>query len=201
MLYLYLETKFMDEYIIMARLPETPEPNELSETYAEICRVLNKDQPVKLITSMSVRPDLAKATWGMMKNLMTEGQLPPSVKQLIMMVISTQADCRYCAFSHQGALKSMGIDESVIKDCLDDPMSAEIPELHRHITQFAAKSAKNPNSITDDDLNQLRDVGVSDDELIEIGVIVGFSKFLNTWADASGISNNIPTDGLVQVAS
>ncbi|MFT5599290.1 MAG: putative peroxidase-related enzyme [Urechidicola sp.] len=185
----------------MTRLPETPEPSELSETYADICRVLNKEQPVKLITSMSVRPDLAKATWGMMKNLMTEGQLPPSVKQLIMMVISTQADCKYCAFSHQDALKSMGIDEAVMKDCLNDPMSAEIPELHRHITQFAARSAKDPNLITDDDLNQLRDVGVSDDELIEIGVIVAFSKFLNTWADASGISDDIPTDGLMQVGS
>lgn len=55
--------------------------------------------PVNWVTSQAGRPDILAATWAFTKGTLMHGQLPPTVKQMIAMVIAMQNDCRYCEVS------------------------------------------------------------------------------------------------------
>ena len=63
---------------------------ELASLYGEIVESgFGDDVPLNWFTSQSERPDILAATWACFKALMVEGILPPTVKQMIMIAIST----------------------------------------------------------------------------------------------------------------
>lgn len=174
----------------MSRLPQ---PNstidaELADVYRDMCEVMQLPSPTNFFTSMALRPDLAAATWGLVKLMFSDGQLPPFVTQLMAAAISKRADCVYCADAHGRALESFGFDQAMLERFLEDSDDPSIPEVQRGIVSFAIRAADDPNSITDADVERLREIGVTDEEFVEIGIVIALTKFSNTWADATGLS-------------
>ena len=82
----------------------------------------------------------------------------------------------------------MGVPKAVIDTCATDPNLSELPELHRAILQFALKTAREPNTITDADYQALRENDLSESEIMEVAMMAAFMNFINTWADVSGIA-------------
>ena len=143
--------------------------------------------PINFVTAFSERPDLCSVIIPLAKAVMMEGQLPPTVAQMICMTIAVQNDCRYCAVAHSYALEAMGVAEEVIKSCASDPDLSEIPPPQRAIVKFALKLARNSKSATDEDYQILRDFGLSDGEILEIISLVGYANFADLLADAMGV--------------
>ncbi|MCG8421500.1 MAG: carboxymuconolactone decarboxylase family protein [Proteobacteria bacterium] len=174
----------------MSRLPQQlhpPADSQLAEVYRDICHTLARTTPPNLFTAMSARPDIAGPTWKLMHLLLANGQIPGSVKQLMVMAISSQANCRYCMISHTRALEAMGITNQVIEQCTSDPVGSSLSKLHSAIISFARKAARDPNSITDADVSALNALGLDRSEIIEVAITVALTRFINTWADATGI--------------
>ena len=49
-------------------------------------------------------------------------------------------------------------------------------------------------AITDDDVRELRDHGLTDGEIIEVAMVAACANFLDVWADVSGILLDGPGD-------
>ena len=116
-----------------------------------------------------------------------EGQLPFTVKEMIAMVIAKQSDCRYCTVGHTGALEALGVPQAVIESCASDPELSELPPPQRAIIKFGLKAAKDAHSITDDDVQGLRDHGLSDGEIMEVAMVAACAVLLDIWAEVSSI--------------
>lgn len=167
----------------------------LRDLYSEICEAgFGKDgTPINWFTAMSQHPALLASSWALVRGILVEdGKLPPTLKQMVLMTVSLQNHCRYCAATHTGVLEAMGVPEDVISSCAKDPSTARIPPPHREIIQFALKAARDPNSIDSSDLTRLRDVGLSQAEIVEAGLLAAFTNFINTWADLSGVEVDVP---------
>lgn len=54
-------------------------------------------------------PDLLKATWDRVQQVMAPGALDPLVKELIYVAVSTANGCDYCVHSHTAAAKAKGM--------------------------------------------------------------------------------------------
>lgn len=176
----------------MSRFPlvqesSDPEVNELYRQMQE-AGFGSDTTPINFFTAQGTRPDILRATWELTRGVLVEGQLPATVKQMIAMTVSSQANCRYCSVTHRGALESMGVAEEVVRSCVEDPDLAEVPEPHRAILKFALKTARDPNSITDSDYEALAERGLRNEEIMEVVMVTAFTNFINTWADASGIA-------------
>ncbi len=144
--------------------------------------------PNHFVTSQSERPDILGATLTLAGTILLQGMLPPTVKQMIAMTIAMQNDCRYCTRLHTKTLESMGIPQEVIQSCASDPGLAELPPPQRAILKFALKIARDPLSVTDDDLLTIREYGLSDGEIMEVAMMAATETFLNTWARVSRIN-------------
>ena len=44
-----------------------------------------------------------------------------------------------------------------------------------------------PQSVTDEDVEELRGQGLSEAEIVEVMMVSAFARFLNIWADVSGV--------------
>jgi len=175
----------------MSRFHQVRDPADnprLGSLYKEIVdHGLGANTPINWFTAQSTRPDILATTWGMAKGILLQGVLPPTVKQMISMTIAMQNNCRYCTVAHSNALESMGVPTEVIQSCAGDPDLAHVPPPQRAILKFGLKTARSPRSVTDADLQALRDHGLSDGEIMEVVMVAACSNFLNTWAEVSGI--------------
>ncbi len=144
--------------------------------------------PTNYVTSMGQRPDLLGGVMGMAGAIFYEGQIPMTVKQMIGMAIAILHDCRYCATGTRRALEAMGVPVEVIESCASDPEFSALPPSQRAILKFALKADKSAASLTDDDFQTMYDFGFSEEEVIEILMIVASARFNDFWADVSQIS-------------
>ena len=181
----------------MSRFPliKHPDDPELQNIYRDM--VENGMQgseegiPFNAITAMVERPDILAGMWNFTRSVVAQGSLPPTVKQMIAMTIAMQHNCRYCTVGHTRALEAMGVPTEVIKSCTSDPDLAQIPPPQRAILKFALKTARDPQSVSDEDFQTLRDYGLSDGEIIEVIMMTAWSNLLNTWTDVT----RVPVDG------
>ena len=161
---------------------------ELASLYSEITESgLGDKVPLNWFTAQAERPDLLAATWGLTKGVLLQGQLPPTVKQMILIKISTHNQCRYCTALHTSALEAMGVPKEVIDSVTTDLRLSQVPPPQRAMLEFAMKVAREPRSVTDEDFQGLRELGVSEGETMEVAMMGAFANFINTWADVSGI--------------
>jgi uncharacterized peroxidase-related enzyme len=143
--------------------------------------------PNNWFTNQVERPDILKAGWAFIKGVLMEGQLPFTVKEMLAMAIAKQNNCRYCTVGHTRALEAMGVPTAVIESCASDPELSELPPPQRAIVKFGIKAAKDAASITAEDVQSLRDHGLSDGEIMEISMVAAVAVFLDIWAEVSAI--------------
>ncbi|NIV94884.1 hypothetical protein GWN42_19355 [candidate division KSB1 bacterium] len=164
---------------------------ELQSLYKEIAEsgVQGSEEgvPINLFTSQSERPDILQAGWAFFKGTLLQGQLPPTLKQMISMTIALQNNCRYCVVAHTFALEAMGVPKEVIESCASDPELSLVPPPQRAIIKFALKAARDPKSINDEDFQTLHNFGLSDGEIMEVIMVAACAIFTDFWADISGL--------------
>lgn len=105
----------MSRFELVKDASGNPELESLYKEMVEYGWATPDGVPVNWITSQASRPDILAATWAFTKGTLAHGQLPPTVKQMIAMVIAMQNDCRYCEVAHTNALEAMGVSQDVIQ--------------------------------------------------------------------------------------
>ena len=162
--------------------------DQLSELYDDICAAgLGDTAPINWFRVMGSRPDLLQASWALVNGILVQGQLPGSLKQMIATVVSQQNGCRYCTVTHTGAMVGLGVAEELVQSCTSDPELTDVPDPQRAILLFALKAAGQPSEVTASDIDALREHGLSEGEIVEVGMMASLCNFINTWAEISGI--------------
>ncbi len=143
--------------------------------------------PINFFKGMAIRPDILGAAWGLTKTMLCQGRLPLTLRQLITMAVSRQNETPYCCATHAAALVALGVPREVIESCSGDPELAGVPSPTREVLLFAKKVAASPKYVTKADHEAMRDLGLSDEEILEVVMLAAFANWTNTWADAAAI--------------
>jgi uncharacterized peroxidase-related enzyme len=123
-----------------------------------------------------------------------QGRLPLVERELIALVVSAENRCSYCQTHHTKGLAH----------ALGDPIRARrfaaghdhVPDLsarEQALCNLAVKITHNPSTVTDADLDELRELGLDDSEILEVIETIAFFNYTNRVAIAI---NNIPEDQL-----
>ncbi len=133
-------------------------------------------------------PDLLEAVWQHTDQMYDGNEIPYELKSKISLVVATVMECEGCTFFYESALEGIGIDDERI----DDLKRLEINETgfspsEEVVLKFTQKAADDPHSITDEDLRALRDLGLSERELLEILDCIAFHVYTAVLQAISGI--------------
>ena len=162
---------------------------QLASLYREITASgMGGPSPLNWFCSQGIRPDILAGTWALSKGVLFAGRLPATIKQMIVVLISSSNDCSYCRATHAQALQGMGVAADLIDSLTTDINLEKVPPTQRKILQFALQVSQNPQQITDGDVGDLRAYGLGDDEILEIIMVATFTNFINLWSDVSGIA-------------
>lgn len=133
-------------------------------------------------------PDLLEAVWQHTDQMYDGNEIPYELKSKISLVVATVMECEGCTFFYESALEEIGIEGERI----DDLKELEINETgfspsEAVVLKFTQKAAEDPHSITDEDLRALRELGLSERELLEVFDCIAFHVYTAVLQAISGV--------------
>lgn len=108
-------------------------------------------------------------------------------REAIGVVVSAANECEYCVHHHAEALRHYLDDEETL-DLLMTADGLEVLEPRlSNIVRHADKLTSAPSAMTESDLGELRAVGLSDKDILDLTLIVGYFNFVNRIALGLGV--------------
>ena len=146
-----------------------------------------------LFKAYAHRPEIMAANWSKVKAVMLTGELPRTLKEMIAVVVSKANGCQYCVAAHSAALRMLGESEEQCNLLVDGFEAADLPEDTKVVLRLAVKSTRQPQAMTDNEFEELRKLGYSESQIIEMLSVVDLFTSFNRFLDTLRIPLDFPT--------
>ncbi len=158
----------------------------LAEIYQELIEKRGKVSNILKVHSLN--PDAMGSHLDLYMNIMFgKSGLSRAEREAIGVVVSAENDCAYCVKHHAEALKRyIKDDETLTMLMTADGLETLEPRLS-NIVRHAEKLTSAPGAMTESDLGELRAVGLSDNDILDITLIAAYFNFVNRMADGLGV--------------
>jgi len=124
-------------------------------------------------------PHILQANWNRTKNILGEGNVPIEIKEAIATRVSKVNGCRFCLLIHKGNLKKLGVGVKEIEAI--ETGEVEDTKLN-FILKFVSVATKEPEKLTDADFERLKDLGHTEEDILEILTVMemytGYNKII-----------------------
>ena len=137
--------------------------------------------PTSLLT-MAHWPELLQTFAGLGGTVLSGGELGPELKQLVALVVSNAAGCRYCQAHTSHSAHRAGVTEDKIRAAFEFEASDLFSEAERAALDVALHAGMNPNAVEPRHMNRLQQ-SFSDRQCVEIVAVISLFGFLNRWND------------------
>lgn len=107
---------------------------------------------------------------------LSHGELPAKTREQIALAVAEANSCAYCLSAHSAIGKSAGLTAEQIRDAR---LGTAVDERTSAILKFAAQLVEKRGLVSDADLAEARDAGVSDAEITEVVAGTALNLFTN----------------------
>ena len=108
-------------------------------------------------------------------------------REAIAVVVSAENDCAYCINHHVEALKRYIKDEETLGMLATAAGLETLEPRLSNIVRHAEKLSSAPGAMTESDLGELRAVGLSDSDILDLTLITAYFNFVNRIAQGLGV--------------
>lgn len=160
---------------------------KLAEMYAELVKKRGKVSNILKVHSLN--PDALGNHLDLYMTLMFgKSGLSRTEREAIAVVVSATNECAYCVNHHAEALRRYVQDGETLDMLMSaDGLETLEPRLS-NIVRHAEKLTSAPDAMTESDLGELRAVGLSDRDILDLSLIVAYFNFVNRIALGLGVS-------------
>lgn len=137
------------------------------------------------------RPNEFRAFFSYYDTLMTKSEgLSKAEREMIVVVTSSTNNCLYCVVAHGAVLRIYAKDPLVADEIAINYRMAGLTSRELAICEVAIKVAKAADEIDESDFGRLREAGLSDDEIWDVGAITAFFALSNRMAGFTHMEPN-----------
>lgn len=133
------------------------------------------------------RPDVVSAGLEHWRTIYRTGTVSPALKEKIGLVVSAANVNSYCIIAHLELLSRLGVDKSLGRKLTRDYETAEVPEREKAVFRLAEKITREPFTVKETDIVELRRHGWDDAAILEICLVASHFNFLNRLATSLGV--------------
>lgn len=182
------------EQIARLRVPAEDEvPEEVRELWAGPLERLGFVPNVQRV--FALRPAHLLAWWAHYDELMRgDSGLTKAQREMIAVVVSVTNRCHYCIVSHSAALRKLTGDPVLVDRLATGYRYAQLEPSERAMLDFAVKLTEQSAACTEADVEVLREVGWSDEDVMDIAEVTAMFNFTNRLASGLGW---VPNDEFV----
>jgi len=159
---------------------------KLKECYDHIKRTRGKIANIFKVQSLN--PDALKAHLELYLKLMFgKSGLTRIQREMIATAISATNNCAYCATHHGEALLRLTKDADLVRRIKEDFARVDLPSKDHAMLNYAVKLTKNPSGVSLKDIEELRQAGFNDADILNINLIASYFNFVNRIALGLGV--------------
>lgn len=141
--------------------------------------------------ALAHRPDEWRAFFAYHDALMEkEGGLSAADKELIVVATSAANDCLYCVVAHGAVARIRARNPLIADQVAVDWRKADLTDRQKAMLGLAVKLAIQPADVAEQDLDELRKRGFSEDDIWDIGSIAALFALSNRIAHLSAMRPN-----------
>ncbi|MDA8208536.1 MAG: peroxidase-related enzyme [Actinomycetota bacterium] len=140
---------------------------------------------------LALRPAEFRAFFAYYDALMVkESGLTKAEREMIVVVTSAANNCLYCVVAHGAILRIYSKNPRLSDQLATNYLMAELSPRQRAICDFALKVALRAHTLGDEDYAPLHEIGLSDDDIWDVGAIAAFFGLSNRMAGLTGMAPN-----------
>mgnify|MGYP001297575706 FL=1 len=176
----------------ISRFP-VPELNNLPEDIREtILAVQEKSGFVpNVFLALANRPDEFRAFFAYHDALMEkEGGLSKGEREMIVVATSAHNQCIYCVVAHGAILRIREKNPQLADQIATNYRKADITPRQKAMLDFALKVSKSSHEISNADIDDMRELGFSNDDIWDIGAISALFALSNRMANLTSMRPN-----------
>jgi uncharacterized peroxidase-related enzyme len=141
-----------------------------------------------IFQALSLNPEALEAVKGLNETLAFGGSTLSRVQEeAIATVVAVANQCRYGALTHGGFVRRHSGDSGLASQLLSDYTQAELSAPDLKMLDFALKVTVEPASMTEGDLDGLRDAGFLEQDILSIVLVTCLFNFMNRVASSLGV--------------
>ena len=176
----------------ISRFP-VPELNNLPEDIrGTILDVQEKSGFVpNVFLALANRPDEFRAFFAYHEALMEkEGGLTKGEREMIVVATSAHNQCIYCVVAHGAILRIREKNPQLADQIATNYRKADITPRQKAMLDFALKVSKCSHEINNADIDDMRELGFSNDDIWDIGAISALFALSNRMANLTSMRPN-----------
>ena len=176
----------------ISRFP-VPELKDLPQDIQErIMRVQEKSGFVpNVFLALANRPDEFRAFFAYHDALMEkEGGLTKGEREMIVVATSAHNQCIYCVVAHGAILRIREKNPQLADQIASNYRKADITPRQKAMLDFALKVSKCSHEINNADIDDMRELGFSNDDIWDIGAISALFALSNRMANLTSMRPN-----------
>lgn len=119
-----------------------------------------------------------------------ESGLSKAQREMIAVVVSAQNRCHYCVVSHSAALRKLTGDPALVDQLATNYRYAEVEPRERAMLDYAVKLTTESSACSRADVDALREVGWTDEDILDIAEVSAMFNYTNRLASGLGWQPN-----------
>jgi AhpD family alkylhydroperoxidase len=157
------------------------------DLFAEIRQALGLSFTPTIFQYLSDDLSRLNQLWAATRANLLEGSLPRLLKDMIFVVVARSRNCQYCTTAHMAFCKMLGLNKTDLDLLLNDVSKLQ-PDNVRLPLEYAVSLLDTKSSAHLQNEKQLTDMGMSDDDINEIILMVGFACNMTILTKGFGLS-------------
>lgn len=142
----------------------------------------------KIVQLQSLNPAALGASIALYETLMIKpGPLPRATREMLAVIVAKELDCFYCMEAHGEDLRKVTHDDELAKQIKRDFRQAWLDPKRRALLDYAVQLTRDPRKVTRDTIENLQELGWSDEDILTATHIIGFFNYYARLADALGV--------------
>jgi uncharacterized peroxidase-related enzyme len=174
-------------------LPPDKAPKDVNAVYEEFYRRMSFPSPPNFITTQGYSSTVVRRTWEAVRNVLVTGEIPRWYKDMMFVAISMDRKCRYCTAAHIACCRMLGVAPALLQSLVQDVNSIHDPKV-RTMVKFGLKCSRDPQGLTEEDYESLRQHGLTQSAIMEIIAMSAFAVYANIIADATAMEADLMFD-------
>lgn len=134
--------------------------------------------------ALSTRPEVAQA-WNALNTTIRNG-MDRRRFELATIAAARALHSTYCTAAHSKFIRDVCGDQTTLDLLAQDPTGAALSQEDRLVYQFAAKVATSAESVCQNDVDQLREIGLSDADVADVVFAASARSFFTRVLDGLG---------------
>lgn len=121
------------------------------------------------VRQWSANPQALQAQWEGIKNIMSKSQEEQKLHTMIRYLVSEESSCTYCiGFNAAMLINMFEVSQDELQQLQQNPSTASLNDKNKALLLLAMQSIKSPDSVSIEDIQTLKALGVTEIEMFDI---------------------------------